>query len=65
VTVTMGTNYLAGTNPDAILEVAGEILSGKAKKGRVPPLWDGKASERIADILLQNLQMMFYPMEGL
>jgi UDP-N-acetylglucosamine 2-epimerase (non-hydrolysing) len=65
VTVTMGTNYLAGTNPDAILAAAGEILSGKAKKGRVPPLWDGKTSERIADILLQNLMMMFYPMEGL
>jgi UDP-N-acetylglucosamine 2-epimerase (non-hydrolysing) len=54
VTVTMGTNYLAGTNPDAILAAAGEILSGKAKKGRVPPLWDGKAAERIADILLQK-----------
>jgi UDP-N-acetylglucosamine 2-epimerase len=65
VTVTMGTNYLAGTNPGAILAAAGEILSGKAKKGRVPPLWDGEAPERIADILLQNLKMMFYPMEGL
>ena len=33
---------------------AREILSGKAKKGRVPPLWDGKASGRIAAILLRN-----------
>ena len=54
VTVTMGTNYLAGTSPDAILAAAGEILSGKAKKGRVPPLWDGKAAERIAEILLRH-----------
>ena len=64
VTVTMGTNYLAGTNPDAILAAAGEILSGNAKKGSVPPLWDGKAAERIADILLQNFMIMFYPLEG-
>jgi UDP-N-acetylglucosamine 2-epimerase (non-hydrolysing) len=54
VTVEVGTNYLAGTNPEAILAASGEILSGKAKKGRVPPLWDGKAAERIADILLQK-----------
>jgi len=54
VTVTMGTNYLAGTSPDAILAAAGEILSGKAKKGRVPPLWDGKAAGRIAEILLRH-----------
>jgi hypothetical protein len=28
------------------------ILDGQAKKGSVPPLWDGKASERIADVIL-------------
>ena len=54
VTVSMGTNYLAGTSPAAILAAAGEILSGKAKKGRVPPLWDGKAAGRIAEILLRH-----------
>jgi UDP-N-acetylglucosamine 2-epimerase (non-hydrolysing) len=25
-----------------------EILAGKVKKGSIPPLWDGKAAERIA-----------------
>jgi len=29
------------------------ILDGKAKKGKIPPLWDGRASERIADILIK------------
>ena len=53
VTVEIGTNYLAGTNREGILSVAYEILSGNAKKGSVPPLWDGIAAERIADILLQ------------
>jgi UDP-N-acetylglucosamine 2-epimerase (non-hydrolysing) len=28
------------------------VLSGKAKQGAVPPLWDGHAGERIADILV-------------
>jgi len=54
VTVTMGTNYLAGTDPAMILSVANEILSGRGKKGTVPPLWDGHAAGRIADILLRT-----------
>jgi len=52
VTVELGTNYLAGTKPDAVLAAAREILDGRGKKGVVPPLWDGKAADRIADILL-------------
>jgi UDP-N-acetylglucosamine 2-epimerase (non-hydrolysing) len=52
VTVEIGTNYLAGTNPEAIRSIAREVLSGKAKKGSLPPFWDGKAAERIAEILL-------------
>ena len=54
VTVEIGTNYLAGTKREGILSVAREILSENAKKGSVPPLWDGKAAERISDILLRN-----------
>jgi UDP-N-acetylglucosamine 2-epimerase (non-hydrolysing) len=53
VTVEQGTNYLVGTDPSAILSASGEILSGRGKKGTVPPLWDGHAAERIADILLR------------
>jgi hypothetical protein len=30
---------------------ARRILSGNGKKGSAPPLWVGKAGERIADIL--------------
>jgi UDP-N-acetylglucosamine 2-epimerase (non-hydrolysing) len=54
VTVDVGTNYLAGTRPEAILEAAKNILSGRGKKGSVPPLWDGKAAERISEILLKH-----------
>ena len=54
VTVEKGTNYLAGTDPAAILAASAEILSGRGKKGTVPALWDGHAAERIADILLKQ-----------
>jgi UDP-N-acetylglucosamine 2-epimerase (non-hydrolysing) len=53
VTVDVGTNYLVGTSPVAILAASREILSGNAKKGAIPTLWDGQAAERIADLLLR------------
>lgn len=55
-TVEIGTNYLVGTHPKAILSAAREILSGNGKKGNVPPLWDGRAAERIVDVLLRTPQ---------
>lgn len=50
ITVDMGTNVLAGTSTEAILAAYPESL---AKRGRakVPPLWDGRASERIWQVL--------------
>ena len=51
ITVQLGTNVLAGTSTEAILAAYPESL---AKRGRaqVPPLWDGKASERIWQVLV-------------
>jgi UDP-N-acetylglucosamine 2-epimerase (non-hydrolysing) len=49
VTITMGTNHLVGTDPAGILATAREILSGKGKKGKIPPYWDGLSGERILD----------------
>jgi UDP-N-acetylglucosamine 2-epimerase (non-hydrolysing) len=50
VTVTMGTNILAGTKRESILG-AWRFRGEKMKKCSVPPLWDGKASVRIWDVL--------------
>jgi UDP-N-acetylglucosamine 2-epimerase (non-hydrolysing) len=50
-TVTMGTNELLGTNPDAIAPAMRKLLSGDWKKGSVPPLWDGHTAERIIKII--------------
>jgi UDP-N-acetylglucosamine 2-epimerase (non-hydrolysing) len=52
VTVTMGTNVVVGRDMKRLGAEVDRILAGKTKQGRVPPLWDGKASERIADLLL-------------
>ncbi len=46
-----GTNVLVGRDPEKLRRELSRVLSGKAKKGTVPPLWDGHAGERIADIL--------------
>lgn len=54
-TVEIGTNYLAGTEPQIIIDTARTILSGKGKKGSIPPLWDGQASYRIADDMINFL----------
>lgn len=50
-TVTIGTNELIGTNPDNIPPAMKMLFNGQWKKGGIPPLWDGKASERIVNIL--------------
>ncbi len=52
ITVSMGTNILVGRDPEKLRAELSRVLSGKAKKGTVPPLWDGRAGERIADILV-------------
>lgn len=49
ITIDEGTNTLIGACPDAIIAAANDILRNGGKGGRIPALWDGKASERIAD----------------
>ena len=55
VTVTLGTNRLIHDDVDALKHAVAEILSGRAKVGRIPPLWDGRTGERIAEILARTL----------
>jgi UDP-N-acetylglucosamine 2-epimerase (non-hydrolysing) len=52
VTVSMGTNLLVGRDRERLRTELSRVLSGQAKKGKVPPLWDGRAGERIADVLV-------------
>jgi UDP-N-acetylglucosamine 2-epimerase (non-hydrolysing) len=50
-TVTMGTNELIGTDPASLKPALDKLFAGQWKKGRVPPLWDGRTGERIAEAL--------------
>ncbi len=47
VTISVGTNTLVGADPQRIIHATRLILQGKGKRGGVPELWDGRASERI------------------
>lgn len=52
VTITLGTNILLqDLNPLTVKAHFEQLLDGTNKKGIVPPLWDGEASDRIAAIL--------------
>lgn len=55
VTVDEGSNVLAGTDPQRIVAEVHKVLLGQGKQGRRPHLWDGKAAERIVDILAREL----------
>jgi len=55
VTVTVGTNVLVGTDPARMLSEVRQVLAGSPKRGGVPELWDGHASQRIADVLRRQL----------
>jgi UDP-N-acetylglucosamine 2-epimerase (non-hydrolysing) len=48
ITVEQGTNTLVARDGAFIMQRVNEILAGGGKRGRVPELWDGRASERIA-----------------
>jgi len=50
-TVTLGTNELLGTDPAALKPALERLFAGKWKKGSIPELWDGRASDRIVSAL--------------
>jgi len=51
VTVTSGTNVLIGSDMGLLRTEIDKVLEGGPKAGRVPPLWDGRAAQRIAEIV--------------
>ncbi len=53
-TITIGTNELVGTNPKNIKPYMDKLFAGEWKKGGVPELWDGRAAERIVDIIIKK-----------
>jgi UDP-N-acetylglucosamine 2-epimerase (non-hydrolysing) len=50
-TITLGTNELVGDDAAALPRYFDQLFAGKWKTGSIPPLWDGRAGERIVSVL--------------
>ncbi len=55
VTIEVGTNNLVKPEYTEILKAIDNLISQKTKSGQIPPLWDGKAGERIAEIIVNKI----------
>lgn len=53
VTCTLGTNTLVPFETETVLSFIEKIENGTYKKGVIPPLWDGKSTQRIFESLKQ------------
>jgi UDP-N-acetylglucosamine 2-epimerase (non-hydrolysing) len=53
ITVSEGTNVVVGRDPDRILSEVQRALAGEFQPRR-PRLWDGRAGERIAEVLIND-----------
>lgn len=51
ITVDLGTNTLVGQDMALMREKTRYILAGQTRRVEIPPLWDGKAGARIAEII--------------
>ena len=60
ITVTGGTNQLVGRDPARITAAARAILADPPVP-RCPPLWDGRAGERSAEVLIRALSGVSRP----
>jgi UDP-N-acetylglucosamine 2-epimerase (non-hydrolysing) len=52
VTLTSGTNTLLGLDPGAIARIPALLAERVGTSSAPPPLWDGRAAQRIADVIL-------------
>jgi len=52
ITIEIGTNMLAGNKNENILKCYRQMLEKGKSDVSIPPKWDGKATERIVDILI-------------
>lgn len=51
ITCEQGTNTLVGSEPERFFAAFDKITGGTYRRATVPPLWDGKAADRIAYVI--------------
>lgn len=56
ITLIAGTNVLAGFSSGRVVDLIKKCYGGSWKKSAVPELWDGRAGERIAEILVKAFE---------
>lgn len=54
-TVEIGTNELVTFDLERLNQKVDDIIEGRFKQGKVPPMWDGQATERIVKVLEEML----------
>jgi UDP-N-acetylglucosamine 2-epimerase (non-hydrolysing) len=55
VTCDVGSNELVGTDTLKIVSAFRKVTSGAARGPQIPPLWDGKAADRILGVMAERL----------
>jgi UDP-N-acetylglucosamine 2-epimerase (non-hydrolysing) len=55
ITCEIGTNILVPPDAEPLTFAIAEMVDKPRKKGRIPPLWDGRAAERIAEIVVREM----------
>jgi UDP-N-acetylglucosamine 2-epimerase (non-hydrolysing) len=57
VTISLGTNTLLGLAPERIAEIPALLEAQGGPPAGPPPLWDGAAAERIAEVVARSLEL--------
>jgi UDP-N-acetylglucosamine 2-epimerase (non-hydrolysing) len=55
ITCTDGTNRLVGSSKEKIIAAARAVLGGERVSGKVPEKWDGRAADRIVEVLIEKM----------
>ncbi|MHC4294777.1 MAG: non-hydrolyzing UDP-N-acetylglucosamine 2-epimerase [Planctomycetota bacterium] len=55
ITIELGTNRLVGTHHEKIIRAYRSAISNQTRRPQTPPLWDGRAAQRIAKILSEKI----------
>jgi UDP-N-acetylglucosamine 2-epimerase (non-hydrolysing) len=55
VTIRLGTNTLLGLKPERLGEILPSLSIDPVCRAKAPPLWDGLAAERLAEVIARDL----------